>query len=145
MSQEDTRALRQLETGTKFVNGRYEVPMLRKDPKAQLPDSTGLANKRFRYLRKRLRENVQLYKKYESIIQDYLAKGYCRKMSREEALARGVKTWTLAHHPVLHPRNPDKVRIVKDAAAEVNGVSLNKDLISGPDLIRLLTGVFMKF
>ena len=100
MSQEDIHALRHLETGTKFVNGRYEVPMLRKDPKAQLPDSTGLAMKRFRYLRKRLRENVQLYKKYESIIQDYLAKGYCRKMSREEALARGVKTWTLAHHPV---------------------------------------------
>ena len=145
MSREDVSALQQLESGTKCVNGRYVVPMLRKDSDVQLPDSSGLAMKRFRYLQKRLRDNPQLYEKYKSIIEDYLNKGYCRKMTREEALVRGLKTWTLPHHPVFNPKKPAKVRIVKDAAAEVHGVSLNKDLITGPDLNNQLTSVFMKF
>ena len=38
-----------------------------------------------------------------------------------------------------------KVRVVFDAAAEVGKVSLNKTLITGPDLLKSLDGVLMRF
>ncbi|XP_017462520.1 PREDICTED: uncharacterized protein LOC108355890 isoform X2 [Rhagoletis zephyria] len=40
---------------------------------------------------------------------------------------------------------PKKLRLVFDAAAQAEGVSLNSVLLSGPDLCQLLTTIFMKF
>lgn len=40
---------------------------------------------------------------------------------------------------------PRKVRIVKDAAASERGASFNELLLSGPDLLKLLPGVLMRF
>ena len=55
------------------------------------------------------------------------------------------KQWFLPHHPVLNPNKPGKVRMVMDAAAKKNGVSLNGNLLIGPDLLNSLTGVIMRF
>ena len=76
---------------------------------------------------------------------DYFEKGYARKLSPSEAQISTPKTWFLPHHPVLNPNKPGKVRVVFDAAAEVGKVSLNKTLITGPDLLNSLDGVLMRF
>lgn len=47
--------------------------------------------------------------------------------------------------PVYHPQKPDKIRVVFDAAAETNGLSLNKMLLSGPDLTNSLLSVLICF
>ena len=44
-----------------------------------------------------------------------------------------------------HPKKKDKIHVVFDAAAESNGVSLNKLLLSGPDLANNLSGVLLRF
>lgn len=40
-----------------------------------------------------------------------------------------------------HPQKPGKIRVVFDPAVETDGVSLNKLLLSGPDLMNSLLGV----
>ena len=70
---------------------------------------------------------------------------HCITLTAEEARTRGPKTRYLPHHPVFNPNKPDKLRVVFDAAAEVNGVSLNSTLRTGPDLMNSLVGVVLWF
>ena len=64
----------------------------------------------------------------------------------EEELERDKGyVWYLPHFGVYHPKKPSKVRVVFDASAEFEGMSLNKVLLSGPDLTNSLLGVLMHF
>ena len=46
---------------------------------------------------------------------------------------------------MLNPKKPNKVRIIWDAAAKVNGISLNSTLLKGPDFLTSLVAVFFHF
>lgn len=46
---------------------------------------------------------------------------------------------------VTNPRKPNKVRLVWDAAAKVQGQSLNSALLAGPDLLAPLPSVLCPF
>ena len=45
----------------------------------------------------------------------------------------------------INPKKPGKVRRVCDATAKFQGSSLNSHLLSGPDLLNNLVGIFMRF
>ena len=53
--------------------------------------------------------------------------------------------WFLPHFGVYHPQKPNKIRIVFDSAAEINGISLNKLLLCGLDFTNSLLGVLLRF
>ncbi|PIK56556.1 hypothetical protein BSL78_06524 [Apostichopus japonicus] len=55
------------------------------------------------------------------------------------------KHWYLPMFGVHHPQKPDQIRVVFDSSAEFKGTSLNKVLLSGPDLNNSLVGVLMRF
>ena len=52
--------------------------------------------------------------------------------------------WYFPHFGVRHPKKKS-IRVVFDSSAEFNGVSLNKKLLPGPDLMNSLLGVLMRF
>ena len=60
-------------------------------------------------------------------------------------LSPSTPGWCLPHFGVYHPQKPDKIRVVSDSAAETKGTSLNKVLLSGPDLTNNLLGVLLCF
>ena len=55
------------------------------------------------------------------------------------------KTWFIPHHGVYHPSKAGKVRVVFDCSAEFDQRSLNKELLTGPDLTNQITGVLLRF
>ena len=55
------------------------------------------------------------------------------------------KIWYLPHHPVTNPNKPGKVRRVANAASVFKKQSLNKNLLSGPDLLNNLVGLLLRF
>ena len=66
-------------------------------------------------------------------------------MTEEEALRRSQRTWYLPHHVVFHPQKQGKIRVVFDAASLHDGVSLNNQLLQGPDLTNNLLGILLRF
>ena len=69
-------------------------------------------------------------------------KGYAEKSFQQ---VQQCKTWFILHHGVYHPSKSSKIRVVFDYSAEYNGVSINKKLMSGPDLTNQIISVFVKF
>ena len=46
--------------------------------------------------------------KYRALIEEYVIKGYTRKLTPEEAAKRSRITWYLPHHPVFKVNKPNK-------------------------------------
>ena len=55
------------------------------------------------------------------------------------------KTCFIPHHGVYHPNKPGKIRVVFDCSAEFDEQSLNKELLTGPDLTSQILGVLTRF
>ena len=66
-------------------------------------------------------------------------------MTEEEALRRSQRTWYLPHHGVFHRQKQGKIRVVFDVASLHDGVSLNNQLLQGPDLTNNLLGILLRF
>ena len=144
-SQLDRLLEQQMEKSSTIKNGHYCVGMLWKESILQLPNNRKSAEKRFQCLESRLKRQPHLHEKYKSVINNYILKGYARKLPKDEEVNSSDKTWYLPHHPVLNPNKPGKVRVVFDAAAKTQGQSLNDNLHTGPDLNNDLVGVLLRF
>ena len=91
-------------------------------------------------LRGRLLRNSVLCHTYVDGMNDLLQKGYAEEVKVEDQVEGPV--WYLPHHLVISPK---KVRIVFDCAAQVDGMSLNKCVMQGPDMTNDLVGVLHRF
>ena len=147
MSIKDGEMLAQMERTSTVVNGKIKVDMLWNDKfkSASLPNSYLMAEKCFASIRNKLRKNPKTHERYAANLREYIVKGYARKMLPAEVEKIGPKTWYLPHHPVFHPNKPDKVRVVMNAAAKTEDISLNDQLAAGPDLLNNLVGILIRF
>ena len=78
-----------------------------------------------------------------ALIQEYLSKGYIRLIDHESEPGKG---WHLPHFPIVKPSSTTtKTRIVFDASAKVEGVSLNDAIHAGRELQGDLFEVLLRF
>ena len=115
-------------------------------------DNTKLPNNYFsslvqlKSLEKRLAKDEDLRERYTSTIKEDLKKGYVIEVPDAHKVEnRSDKEWYLPHHPVLNPNKPGKVRRVLNGAVKFHGASLNKYLLTGPDLLQNLIYVLLRF
>lgn len=128
------RARMLLNTSTKRISNRFETGLLWKHDIVDLPDSFGMALRRLSNIEAKMRKNPCFGQDYCNQIDQYISKGYARKLSTAEAASRTSRTWFLPHFAIQNINKPGKFRLVFDAAASVNGVSLNSMLLTGPDV-----------
>ena len=83
-------------------------------------------------------------KHYFTFMQKVFDNGHAEPVPPETSESTHAR-WYLPHFGVYHPQKPGKIRVVFDSAAEKDGVSLNKLLLSGPDLSNNLLGVLIRF
>ena len=142
VNQEDKKALQIFEDTVKHNGERYEIGLPWKQ-NIQLPDNYFLAKAQLRSLEKRLNEDKQLADTYSSLIQNDIEKGYVEETDREPSPTCS-QLWYLPHHPVEH-KQKKKIRRVTNAASIYKGHSLNKALLTGPDLLCSLVGLLLRF
>lgn len=145
ISQEDRRAVKIMEEGTRLVDGHFESALLWKSDDVSMPDNRLGALRRLERTEASLRRNPEKAEKYKKIIDNYVNVGYARKLEDGEVAVTSRKRWLLPHHAVSNPNKPGKIRIVFDAAAEFKGTSLNNELLTGPDLLQELPGILIRF
>ncbi|XP_058817638.1 uncharacterized protein LOC131680938 [Topomyia yanbarensis] len=145
-SAEDKRAREIMERTTKRVGNRFETGLLWRTDDPRFPDSFPMALHRMKQLEKKLERNPELHKNVCRQIEEFQQKGYAHLATAEELIRTETdKVWYLPLNVVTNPRKPGKVRLVWDAAASVQGVSLNTQLLTGPDLLIPLVQVRVGF
>ena len=124
--------------------GHNKTPLLWKGEPI-MPNNRAMAVSRLHSTERKLKNDPELAEKYKKVIDYYVNRGHAKKMNHEEAKLRSLRTWYLPHHAMLNSNKPGKVRVVFDAAAKFHGVSLNGQLLTGPDLLNNLVGILLRF
>ena len=103
-------------------------------PKEDLPDNYGSALASLVSTERTLSKDPAWRQVYHKNIQDYVSKGYARKVSKDEAKVRdGLPRWFLPHLAVLNPGSiTTPVRTVFDSGHKSHGVCLNDIMVKGP-------------
>ena len=100
--------------------------------------------KRLKSTTRTLNRKPVMKEQYLAFMQKIFDNDHTEKVP-EEDIKPGKLCWYLPHFGVYYPRKPDKIRVVFDSAAECDGLSLNKLLLSGPDITNNLFGVLLRF
>ncbi len=146
MSIQDQRALKIMEHTTRQRDdGRWETGLLWKD-NLPFPDTSYEdAFIRLTKTKNRMARDPDFALVYNKKIEEYLEKGYLRKLSEQEAAMKSPRTFYLPHFGVVNPNKPGKFRLVFDAAAKTSGICFNDRMLTGPDLLRPLQAVLWNF
>ena len=144
LSFEDQRAKQIMDQSAVLVNGHYQLKLPFRHSPPCLPDSLPVAKKRLYWLKKRMERDPEFHKQYASVIQKYQEEGSSRQVPDVE-ISSLKPIWYLPHHPVWHPRKPEEPRVVFDCACKSSSVSLNNQLLQGPENTSSLIGVILRF
>ena len=142
VSQEDLRFLKLMEDDVKVIDGHYQLPLPLRDKTFNFPNNKSQAHQRAGWLKRKLQSNKRMHGDYCKFMSNIFEKGYAVKAPIN---APKGQTWYLPNFGVYHPRKPDKLRVVLDCSASYQGMSLNKQLLQGPDLTNQLIGVLSRF
>ena len=142
MNPDDNQALEILRKTSKYKGNHWEVGLIWKVDNIKIPNSRPTALRRLHLLERKLDRDknyaAKYYREMERLFENHFAK-------LAEKSPSGNRVWYLPHFGVENVNKPDKVRLVFDAAAKSAGVSFNDLLLTGPDLLRNLLGVIMRF
>lgn len=145
-TKDEKRAREILERTTVRVGDRFETGLLWRTDDCTFPDSLPMARRRLKQLEQRLQKFPELHERIREQIEDYQRKGYAHVATPNElAKMDPEKRWYLPLNYVQNPKKPSKIRLIWDAAASVDGVSLNSQLLKGPDMLTPLTAVLSLF
>lgn len=152
MSIEDRRFLNIMDTSIhKNQEGNWETPLPFRSDNTILPNNRDVAVSRLNNLMRSFRRNPKMEKDYVNFMDKVLQRGHATPITYKssdltaESQADQGKVWYLPHFGVYHPRKPGCIRVVFDSSVEFKGVSLNKELLPGPDSTNSLYGILVRF
>jgi len=126
-------------------DGYLEIALPLRNENVSMPYNRGQAMASLLKLKRKLLGNCKLKCDYSSFMQGLSDKGHLEVVPTGELLSGPPgKCWYLVHHAVYH-KVKAKIRVVFDCSRKSAGVSLNEELMAGPDLLNSLVGVLLRF
>jgi hypothetical protein len=145
LSVDDLRAMQMVQTQSNLENGHYIIPLPWRDINKVLPNNRSVAAKPLAFIEKRFARDRQYHRRYTEVVERNIARGYATRVPPQQ-LAEGFEPrWYIPHHGVINPKKPEKLRVVLYCAAEFDGISLNSQLLQGPNLTEELAIVLTRF
>lgn len=144
MSQDDRRFMHLVSSSAKLVDVHYSLRLPLRNENTKMPNNRCMAQHRAENLKRKLKKNPDFHKDYIKFMRDIIDKGYAEKIPAEQLSRNDGRVWNIPHHGVYHPKKK-KIRVVFDCKATYQGVSLNEQLLQGPDLTNNLIGVLLRF
>lgn len=141
---EDKRAKQILMKSTARVQNGFVTGLLWRVDNVQMPNNYSMCLRRLTSIELKMKRDAVFEEKYCAKIREYVSKGYARKLSRNEFENIQSNMWILPHFGTSTLNKP-KLRLVFDAKATCEGISLNSQLLTGPDQYNSLVGVLYKF
>ena len=139
---EHDHARKTLKETTRFLGNAWETGLLWKEKDFPCVDSFTTARKRLASLERKLDRDRECASLYYAEMDRLVQGGYVKKIPQGDSRSR---VWYLPHFGVQRPEKPGKLRVVFDAAARSGGQCLNDLLETGPDLLRPLPGILLRF
>ena len=131
--------------GLTFNGERYEVRLTWKSSHPIFPDNYKLSLSRLGGTLRRLRQQPEILCEYDNVIKDQMQRGIVEDIPQMNHASLG-KVHYLPHHAVLRrDKETTKLRVVYDASAPTDGVSLNSCLHTGPSLLPNLLDILVRF
>ena len=145
LSHEDRAFLEIMERGIhKNASGNWEMPLPFRDERQTMPDNRAQAMQRLQGLLKTFNRKPEMKADYLEFMGKIIEKGHASPVPRDDAPPPPGRSWYLPHFATYH-NTKHTIRVVFDSSCEFRGVSLNKVLLPGPDLMNNLIGVLMRF
>ncbi|XP_048580423.1 uncharacterized protein LOC116604791 [Nematostella vectensis] len=145
LSIDDQRFLEIMEKGIhKNNSGNWEMPLPFRDSNPEMPNNRAQAMSRLQNLTRSFARKPQLKTDYVEFMGKVLGKGHASPVPPDQIQAPPGRLFYLSHFPTYH-NTKKTIRVVFDSSCEFEGVSLNKVLLPGPDLMNNLIGVLMRF
>ena len=145
LSCEDRLFLEIKETGIhKNESGNWEMPLPFRDKLQTMPNNRAQAMRRLQGLLKTFTRKPKMKADYLEFMGKIIEKGHASQVPRVEAPPPFGRSWYLPHFATYH-NTKHTICVVFDSSCEFEGVSLNKVLLPGPDLMNNLIGVLMRF
>ncbi|CAH8446440.1 unnamed protein product, partial [Dicrocoelium dendriticum] len=145
LSVEDNAALSIAKTSVRLVDGHFEVALPWRNKNAVVAHNYESARYRLQCLSRRLLSNPDLRDRYVTAMKTNITKGYAVPVPPYQLQPHYSPRWYLPHHAVINPKKPEKLRVVFDCAAKYRGVSLNDQLLQGPDTTADLVSILLRF
>ena len=104
-----------------------------------------MAEKRLHTVEKKLMQHEKLAQAYQSVVDDYVSKGYIQEVPKDEP--KPPSEWFRPHFPMVWPaKATTKVCVVFDGSAQQNRKSLNTESPLAPKLQSdIVDVVFIKY
>ena len=142
---DDRAFLEIIETGIhKNESGNWEMPLPFRDKLQTMPNNRGQAMQRLQGLLKTSTRKPEMRADYLKFMGKIIEKSHASQLPSDEAPSPPGPSWYLPHFETYH-NTKHTIRVVFDSSCEFQGVSLNKVLLPGPDLMNNLIGVLMRF
>lgn len=125
-------------------DGHWCLSLPFRSPRKFLPNNRSMVVQRTRSLERSLNRDPVKREHFFAFMQELLDNNHTEVAP---PLTQDEECWYL-HVPVFgiyHPKKPGQIRCVFDSSATFEGVSLNSELLSGPQLTNNLLGVLVRF
>ncbi|XP_073231681.1 uncharacterized protein [Porites lutea] len=146
MSREDLKFMNIVEGSVmQCEDGHYQVRLPFHNPSLTLPANICQAEHRALSLRRKFLKDARFQEDYVASLQSVMQEGFPEKVPSEDLCRADGKVWYIPHHGVYHCKKPEKIRVIFDCFAQFQGMSLNSELLQGPDLTNNLVGILLRF